>query len=220
MSEFLHTPKGEKKLQALGVLLLGLGAFLLVCLISYSPLDPPNSSRSVAESLNWGGWIGAYVSYGAFVGMGRLAAYVWPVLLLLWGWNRVRCQPVALAVQRSVGLLLMAVFISVATGLPDYSTHTAYARRAGNPDQFGSPHTVPREARVGGFAGRALCGCDDFDPRSELATVGVARLWFGGGLAFARAFVRAVAGAAPYYTQEQSRKKETGRNRQGTRKET
>ncbi len=125
MFEFLHTSEGDKRPQALGVLLLGLGAFLLVCLISYEELDPPNSSRSVAESLNWGGRIGAYASYGAFVGMGW-AAYVWPVLLLLWGWNRVRCQPVALAVQRSVGLLLMAVFISVATGLPDYSPHTAF----------------------------------------------------------------------------------------------
>ena len=149
MSEFLHTPKGEKKLQALGVLLLGLGAFLLVCLISHSPLDPPNSSRSVAESLNWGGWIGAYVSYGAFVGMGRLAAYVWPVLLLLWGWNRVRCQPVALAVQRSVGLLLMAVFLSVATGLPDYSTHTAYALGGVLGTQISLDLLIPYLGRLG-----------------------------------------------------------------------
>ena len=126
MSEFSRMPKGEKSSQVLGVLLLGLGAFLLICLMSHSSLDPPNSSRSVAKSLNWGGRIGAYASYGAFAGMG-LAAYVWPMLLLLWGWNRVRCQPVALAVQRSVGLLLMAVFISIATGLPDYSPHTAYA---------------------------------------------------------------------------------------------
>lgn len=127
MSEFLHNrPQGEKKPQALGVLLLGLGAFLLVCWLSYSPLDPPNSSRSVAESVNWGGWIGAYASYWAFTGMG-LPAYIWPVLLLLWGWNRVRCYPMAVAVQRSVGLVLMAVLLSVALGLPDYSPYTAYA---------------------------------------------------------------------------------------------
>ncbi len=148
MSEFLHTPKGEKKLQALGVLLLGLGAFLLVCLISHSPLDPPNSSRSVAESLNWGGWIGAYASYGAFAGMG-LAAYVWPALLLLWGWNRVRCQPVALAVQRSVGLLLMAVFISIATGLPDYSPHTAYALGGVLGTQISLDILIPYLGRLG-----------------------------------------------------------------------
>ena len=54
MSEFSHTPKGEKRPQVLGVLLLGLSAFLFVCLMSHSPLDPPNSNRSVAESLNWG----------------------------------------------------------------------------------------------------------------------------------------------------------------------
>ncbi len=148
MSEFLHTPKGEKKLQALGVLLLGLGAFLLVCLISHSPLDPPNSSRSVAESLNWGGWIGAYASYGAFAGMG-LAAYVWPALLFLWGWNRVRCQPVALAVQRSVGLLLMAVFISIATGLPDYSPHTAYALGGVLGTQISLDFLIPYLGRLG-----------------------------------------------------------------------
>ena len=42
MSEFLHyMPKGKKRPQALGVLLLGLGAFLLICLVSHSPLDPP-----------------------------------------------------------------------------------------------------------------------------------------------------------------------------------
>ena len=148
MSEFLHTPNGEKRPQVLGVLLLGLGTFLLVCLMSHSPLDPPNSSRSVAESLNWGGGIGAYASYGAFAGMG-LAAYVWPMLLLLWGWNRVRCQPVAFAVHRSVGLLLMALLISVATGLPDYSPHTAYALGGVLGTQISLEFLVPYLGRLG-----------------------------------------------------------------------
>ena len=149
MSEFSHyMPKGKKRPQVLGVLLLGLGAFLLVCLMSHSPLDPPNSSRSVAESLNWGGGIGAYASYGAFAGMG-LAAYVWPMLLLLWGWNRVRCQPVAFAVHRSVGLLLMAVLISVATGLPDYSSHTAYALGGVLGTQLSLDFLIPYLGRMG-----------------------------------------------------------------------
>ena len=149
MSEFLHyMPKGKKRPQVLGVLFLGLGAFLLVCLMSHSPLDPPNSSRSMAESLNWGGWIGAYASYGAFAGMG-LAAYVWPMLLLLWGWNRVRCQPLALAVYRSVALLLMAVLISVATGLPDYSPHTAYALGGVLGTQLSLDFLIPYLGRMG-----------------------------------------------------------------------
>lgn len=148
MSEFSHMPKGEKRPQVLGVLLLGLGAFLLVCLMSHSPLDPPNSSRSVAESLNWGGWVGAYTSYGAFAGMG-LAAYVWPMLLLLWGWNRVRCQPVASAVHRSVGLLLMAVLICVATGLPGYSPHKAYELGGVLGTQISLEFLIPYLGRLG-----------------------------------------------------------------------
>ena len=148
MSEFSHMSKGEKSPQVLGVLLLGLGAFLLVCLMSHSPLDPPNSSRSVAESLNWGGWIGAYTSYGAFAGMG-LAAYVWPMLLLLWGWNRVRCQPVDSAVHRSVGLLLMAVLICVATGLPGYSPHKAYELGGVLGTQISLEFLIPYLGRMG-----------------------------------------------------------------------
>ena len=148
MSEFLHPPKGEKRPQVLGVLLLGLGAFLLVCLMSHSPLDPPNSNRTVAESLNWAGGIGAYASYGVFAGMG-LAAYVWPMLLLLWGWNRVRCQPVTAAMHRSVGLLLMAVLISVATGLPDYSPHTAYALGGVLGTQLSLEFLIPYLGRLG-----------------------------------------------------------------------
>ena len=149
MSEFSHSPKGEKKPQVLGVLLIGLGAFLLICLMSHSPLDPPNSNRSVTESLNWGGGFGAYASYWAFGGMGRLAAYVWPMLLLLWGWNRVRCQPVVSAVHRSVGLLLMAVLLSVATGLPDYSPHTAYALGGVLGTQISLEFLIPYLGRLG-----------------------------------------------------------------------
>ena len=148
MSEFSHPPKGEKKPQVLGVLLLGLGAFLLICLMSHSPLDPPNSSRSVAESLNWGGGLGAYASYGAFAGMG-LAAYVWPMLLLLWGWNRVRCEPVASAVHRSMGLLLMAVLICVATGLPGYSPHRAYELGGVLGTQISLEFLIPYLGRLG-----------------------------------------------------------------------
>ena len=149
MSEFLHyMPKGKQRPQALGVLLLGLGAFLLICLVSHSPLDPPNASRSMAENLNWGGWIGAYTSYGAFAGMGW-AAYVWPMLLLLWGWNRVRCQPLALAVYRSVALLLMAILLSVATGLPDYSPHTAYALGGMLGTQLSLDLLIPYLGRMG-----------------------------------------------------------------------
>ena len=207
MSEFLHTPKGEKRPQALGVLLLGLGAFLLVCLISHSPLDPPNSSRSVVESLNWGGWIGAYASYGAFAGMG-LAAYVWPALLLLWGWNRVRCQPVALAVQRSVGLLLMAVFISIATGLPDYSPHTAYALGGVLGTQISLDLLIPYLGRLGAavLLGSLFVVAVILTPGLNWRLLA----WLGGGLAVVWRWLGRLRGLLPTMHKSKAAKRKRG----------
>ncbi len=207
MSEFLHTPKGEKRPQALGVLLLGLGAFLLVCLISHSPLDPPNSSRSVVESLNWGGWIGAYASYGAFAGMG-LAAYVWPMLLLLWGWNRVRCQPVALAVQRSVGLLLMAVFISIATGLPDYSPHTAYALGGVLGTQISLDLLIPYLGRLGAavLLGSLFVVAVILTPGLNWRLLA----WLGGGLAVVWRWLGRLRGLLPTMHKSKAAKRKRG----------
>ena len=121
MSEFvIQLVKSKKGAQAVGVLLMGLGVFLVISLISHSALDYPNSSRLAAESFNWGGQIGAYVSYGVFASMGQ-AAYVWPLLILFWGWNRLRYQPLAHAAYRSIGLLGMAIdgtwYVTVATVL-------------------------------------------------------------------------------------------------------
>lgn len=117
--------RGRRISQASGILLLGLGIFLLLSLASYSEQDYPNSSRSLAEGRNWGGRIGAYLSYGAFAGFGY-AAYVLPLLALLWGWNRLRQQPVAGMVCRTLGLLGMALIFSAGSGLPNYSPHTAF----------------------------------------------------------------------------------------------
>lgn len=126
MSEYVNQlVKGKKGAQAIGVLLIGLGAFLIISLVSHSTLDYPNSSRPAAEGFNWGGRIGAYISYGVFTSMG-LAAYVWPLLMLFWGWNRLHYQPPAIAAYRSLGLVGMAALFSVATGLPAYSPHMAF----------------------------------------------------------------------------------------------
>ncbi len=93
MAELVNTfVRGKRGARASGVLLVGLGIFLIISLASYSMQDYPNSSRPPEEGANWGGRIGAYVSYGAFMGIGY-AAYIMPLLALFWGWNRLRCQP-------------------------------------------------------------------------------------------------------------------------------
>ena len=149
MSEFvIQLVKSKKGAQAVGVLLMGLGVFLVISLISHSALDYPNSSRLAAESFNWGGQIGAYVSYGVFASMGQ-AAYVWPLLILFWGWNRLRYQPLAHAAYRSIGLLGMAILFSIATGLPNYSSHTAFKLGGVLGPQLSTLLLIPYLGRLG-----------------------------------------------------------------------
>jgi S-DNA-T family DNA segregation ATPase FtsK/SpoIIIE len=148
MSEFIGYLKEQKSVQALGVLLIGTGLFLVISFVSHSPLDFPNSSRSSAEGLNWGGSIGAHASYTAFLVMG-LAAYVWPVLLLFWGWSSLRYQPLAGVVYRSIGLLSMALLLSIGTGLPAYSPHTAFKLGGLMGTQFSGLLLIPYVGRLG-----------------------------------------------------------------------
>ncbi len=148
MSEFVGYLKEQKSVQALGVLLIGTGLFLVISFVSHSPLDFPNSSRSSAEGLNWGGSIGAHASYTAFLVMG-LAAYVWPILLLFWGWNSLRYQPLAGVVYRSIGLLSMALLLSIGTGLPAYSPHMAFKLGGLLGTQFSGLLLIPYVGRLG-----------------------------------------------------------------------
>lgn len=149
MSEFVNQLlKGKKGAQATGVLLIGLSAFLVIGLVSHSTLDYPNSSRPASEGFNWGGRIGAQLSYGAFTIMG-LAAYVWPLLLLFWGWNRLRDEPIVIAAYRGLGLLGMAVLLSIATGLPAYSPHTAFKLGGVMGTQVSQLVLIPNLGRLG-----------------------------------------------------------------------
>ena len=56
----------DRVLPVLGILALGVGLFFLVSYSSYSDLDYPNSSRSADLVENWGGRVGASLSYSSF----------------------------------------------------------------------------------------------------------------------------------------------------------
>lgn len=113
----------KRAAQALGVVLIALGLFLALSLISYSPQDFPNSNRDTG--FNWGGRIGAHLSYWAFLSVGYGACAL-PLLALMWGWNRLGQQPVIEGVYRSLGLVGMALVFSLGAGLPNYGPHTAF----------------------------------------------------------------------------------------------
>ncbi|MBM3278346.1 MAG: DNA translocase FtsK [Candidatus Handelsmanbacteria bacterium] len=132
--------------QALGVVLGALGIFLALSLISYSPHDFPNSSRDAG--LNWGGRIGAHLSYWAFLSIGY-GAYVLPLVALSWGWNRLRRQPLAEGALRSAGLLGMALIFSLGAGLPTYGTHTAFTLGGWLGIQASNAVLIPYGGRIG-----------------------------------------------------------------------
>ncbi len=121
-SRFTHS---NRSAQAQGVLLVGLGVFVLISMVSYSPGDYPNAGIAPGDSSNWGGQIGARIAYAVFLFLGY-AGYVLPALALLWGGSRLRGAPVAGTVQRTAGLLSVALLLSIASGLPHYSSHTAF----------------------------------------------------------------------------------------------
>jgi len=119
---FVAQRKGS---QISGVLLTAIGVFLLVSLVSYSRFDAPNSSQFGSGTINWAGQVGAHVSYGLFTAVG-FSAYALPVLALLWGWNRLRCRDVRPDAMRTAGLLGVALFLSIASGLPTWSSYTVF----------------------------------------------------------------------------------------------
>jgi S-DNA-T family DNA segregation ATPase FtsK/SpoIIIE len=73
-----------KHREIIGILSVILGLLILLCLISYNPVEEPTISKNVVID-NWMGIMGVYVSHffiKEFMGIG---AYIFPILLMLWG---------------------------------------------------------------------------------------------------------------------------------------
>lgn len=126
MSELAERFVAQRKgSQISGVLLTAVGIFLLISLLSHSRLDPPNSSTVEGQPINWAGQVGAHVSYHLFNAVG-MTAYAAPMLALLWGWNRIRRRDLRTDAMRTGGILGMATFLAIASGLPTWSPYTAF----------------------------------------------------------------------------------------------
>ena len=84
--QFHRLMNQDRVLPVLAILALGIGLFFLISYWSYSDLDYPNSSRSAELVENWGGRIGANLSYFSFDSLGW-GAFSIPLLFLFWGWS-------------------------------------------------------------------------------------------------------------------------------------
>ncbi len=80
--------------EAVAVVFLFAGLFLLISLVSFNPFDPSwNTATSVAKPLNLMGRTGAALADFLLQAFG-FAAYAIPVLTLLLGWSWVRSAPI------------------------------------------------------------------------------------------------------------------------------
>lgn len=188
---------GRKGSQISGVLLTAVGIFLLASLISNSKFDPPNSSHFDSTTINWAGRVGANVSYGLFTAVG-FSAYALPLLALLWGWNRLRRREARLDAMRSAGLLGVATFASIASGLPTWSSYTAFELGGWLGTWTTNVFLVPYTGRVGStillsaLLLASLLLVTDLDPRKALILLAAARQHAAAGLSRALLAVRAI----------------------------
>lgn len=104
--------------EALGLILLGLAAFILLSLLNYSPDDTPfQTSQPNEPAKNYAGIVGAYLSLGLFTGLGW-GSYLAPLIMAVWGWNKFRGVKERLLDLKIPGLLLLLFFLPAMLSLP------------------------------------------------------------------------------------------------------
>jgi len=108
---------GRKRQEIIGILLIAVGIFVLLSLISYDPLEEPTISRHISIH-NWMGIAGVYVSYYLVKFTVGVASYVVPVLLILWGWWIFANRNFRVLLRFSLYVLVLALAASVALSLP------------------------------------------------------------------------------------------------------
>lgn len=73
-----------KHREIIGILSVILGLLILLCLISYNPLEEPTISRNIVID-NWMGIMGVYVSHFLIKQFMGIGAYIFPILMVVWG---------------------------------------------------------------------------------------------------------------------------------------
>ena len=93
----------------IGLLLLLLAGFVTISLASFNPQAIPTRPE------NWGGMLGFLLARGLYAWLGFIA-YLLPLLLLLWGINRLLRRPVKRLILTSLTLVGFAFLIQVTLG--------------------------------------------------------------------------------------------------------
>jgi len=107
----------RRRQEILGILLIALGIFLFLSLISYDPLEEPSIPKDVRIH-NWMGILGVYVSHYLIKYTIGVASYVIPLLLILWGWWVFANRNFKSLLRFTVYILILAFVTSIFLSLP------------------------------------------------------------------------------------------------------
>jgi DNA segregation ATPase FtsK/SpoIIIE, S-DNA-T family len=99
----------RRKIQILGLCLLSLSLFLILALFTRDPRDTAADLVGAPSVRNQAGVLGALAAAGLYALFGAFAAWAIPVVLLAWGWNRLRLRPAAeLWIRTALGFAVVA----------------------------------------------------------------------------------------------------------------
>jgi S-DNA-T family DNA segregation ATPase FtsK/SpoIIIE len=102
------TLKNSLRNEVVAISLFALSALLTLCLISYNPNDSSWNTTGAAATRNLIGAVGSNVAATLFQIFG-LAAYLFPVLLVLIAWRRFRVRRIHAPLWRIAGLALLVL---------------------------------------------------------------------------------------------------------------
>lgn len=106
-----------KRQEITGLLLIGLGILIFLCFISYNSLEEPTISKNVVIG-NWMGILGVFIAHYLIKYTIGAAAFILPVLLMLWGWWIFARRNFKVLMRFTIYVGLLALLVSVALALP------------------------------------------------------------------------------------------------------
>jgi len=83
----------RRKYQILGLCFLSLGVFLSLALASHDARDTTADLVGTGAVRNQAGVLGALAAQGLVAALGIVGAWIAPIGLFAWGWNRLRIRP-------------------------------------------------------------------------------------------------------------------------------
>src|SRR5262245_10014796 len=102
--EFLGRISVRRKHQILGLCLVSIALFLALALATRDARDTAADLLASGAVRNQGGVLGALAASGIAGFLGAAGAWAIPLVLLAWGWNRIRLKPPAdLAIRTGLG---------------------------------------------------------------------------------------------------------------------